>query len=140
MKQELHGTSFSLTVPTGGGKTLAWMLFAINHTKAHAQDETGHIEIVWKPSRRVIVVIPYLSIIQQMAFELRKVFGDLVCKNASSACLRKLGCAHHLFAPNDGLELRLWNAGNKGYIGGLNGTGVNFDNLDQTTRDLLTGP
>jgi len=70
--------SYSLTVPTGGGKTLASMLFALNHAKAHAQEEAGQSETVWKPMRRVIVVIPYLSIIQQTAFELRKVFGDLV--------------------------------------------------------------
>ena len=69
--------SYSLTVPTGGGKTLASMLFALNHAKAHAQEEAGQSETVWKPMRRVIVVIPYLSIIQQTAFELRKVFGDL---------------------------------------------------------------
>lgn len=69
---------FSLTVPTGGGKTLASMVFALNHAKAHAEDEASQNEIVWKSMCRVIVVIPYLSIIQQTAFELRKVFGDLV--------------------------------------------------------------
>jgi hypothetical protein len=44
-----------------------------------------------------------------------------------------------VFAPDDGLELRVWRVGNAGYIGGLNGTGINLDNLDQATRDLLTG-
>jgi CRISPR-associated endonuclease/helicase Cas3 len=71
---------FSLTVPTGGGKTLASMLFALSHAKAHVHDEAPQNGIVWKPLRRVIVVIPYLSIIQQTAFELQKVFGDLVWK------------------------------------------------------------
>ena len=70
---------FSLTVPTGGGKTLASMLFALSHAQSHAQDESRE-NVAWKPMRRVIVVIPYLSIIQQTAFELRKVFGDLVWK------------------------------------------------------------
>lgn len=74
---------FSLTVPTGGGKTLASMLFALSHAKAHAQEMPGQNETVWKPIRRVIVVIPYLSIIQQTAFELRKVFKDLVWKRGA---------------------------------------------------------
>jgi len=68
---------FSLTVPTGGGKTLASLLFALNHAKTHAQDESRPNEIVWKRIRRVIVVIPYLSIIQQTALEFKRVFGDV---------------------------------------------------------------
>ncbi len=70
---------YQLTVPTGGGKTLSSLRFALNHAEHHKMD-------------RIFYVIPYTSIIDQNADEVRKILED---KDKDGKYLDRIVLEHH---------------------------------------------
>jgi CRISPR-associated endonuclease/helicase Cas3 len=70
---------YQLTVPTGGGKTLSSLRFALNHACEHKMD-------------RIIYIIPYTSIIDQNAEKAREVLED---RTAEGSCLNNIVLEYH---------------------------------------------
>jgi len=68
-KAQLERGFFSLTVPTGGGKTLSSLAFALRHLHCENKNKTE------SKMRRIVYVIPFTTIIEQTADEFRKVMG-----------------------------------------------------------------
>lgn len=62
-KSSLHPGFYSLTVPTGGGKTLTSLSFALKHACLNNQ-------------QRIIYAIPYTSIIEQNSKVFKEILGD----------------------------------------------------------------
>lgn len=90
---------FTLTVPTGGGKTLSSMAFALEHAEKHGME-------------RVIYVIPYTSIIEQNAGVFKEIFGaENVIEHHSTfddSAVRKDDSAHQ--APSHDRACENWDA------------------------------
>jgi CRISPR-associated endonuclease/helicase Cas3 len=91
---------FTLTVPTGGGKTFSSMAFALDHAMHHGL-------------RRVIYVIPFTSIIEQNAKVFREAFGELgdsaVLEHHSNFDDRKIGDKEGAEETRDKLKLAMEN-------------------------------
>lgn len=79
---------FTLTVPTGGGKTLASLRFALHHAKKHGIE-------------RIIYVIPFTSIIDQNAQVVREILEPKECPEDAG----KIVLEHH---SNIGADMQSW--------------------------------
>lgn len=85
---------YTLTVPTGGGKTLASLRFALHHAMEHKMD-------------RVIYVVPFTTIIDQNAGEVRKILepresdcGHVVLEHHSNLTPERQGWREKMLAEN----------------------------------------
>jgi CRISPR-associated endonuclease/helicase Cas3 len=83
--------TFSLSVPTGGGKTLASLRFGLHHANKHEMD-------------RIIFVIPYTSIIDQNAKQVREILEvkgeSIVLEHHSNLAPEKVGFREKVLSEN----------------------------------------
>ena len=89
----LHAASrpkglFTLTVPTGGGKTLASLRFALHHARQHDLD-------------RIIYIVPFTTIIDQNAQVVREILEPKECPEDTG----KIVLEHH---SNIGADVQSW--------------------------------
>jgi len=75
---------YQLTVPTGGGKTLASLRFALHHAAQHCN--SGN------PIDRIFYIIPYTTIIDQNAEEIRNILED---RDRDGKFLDRVVLEHH---------------------------------------------
>lgn len=81
---------YTLTVPTGGGKTLASLRYALHHAQKHNLD-------------RIIYIIPYTSIIDQNAEAVRKIYC-LNPKDNDDSCRECAECQKWVLEHHSNLE------------------------------------
>lgn len=85
---------YTLTVPTGGGKTLSSLRFGLNHAKKHRLD-------------RIFYIIPFTTIIEQNAQVVREILetsndeaGRIVLEHHSNLILEQISTQNKILAEN----------------------------------------
>lgn len=88
---------YSLTVPTGGGKTVSSLAFALTHAKKNEM-------------KRIIYVIPYISIIEQTVKIFREILGEQNVLAHYSNCLLDSETAGKDCCEKHKLSIENWDA------------------------------
>lgn len=72
-RAELPPGLFTLTAPTGLGKTLSLLAFAVKHCMKHSQ------------MRRIVLILPFLAIMEQNVRDYRRVFPELLESHSAAS-------------------------------------------------------